>query len=328
MFAFIVRRLLAAVPVLLVASFVVFWLVSLMGDPVANHFAGRNPPVPKATIELEYARLHLHEGFFTQYYHWVTGMLSGSFGQSVQDAHANVGHDLMTRLGVTLRLIFFAMIIALILAVLTGVLSAVRQYSKLDYFFTFLGFVFLSMPAFWIAVLLKQGAIAFNDTTASRPIATIGERSIQPTPGAWNTFLDVFGHMLLPTISLAAITYAAWSRFQRASMLEVLNSDYIRLARAKGLSPRRVMIRHALRTALIPMTTVTSLGIAAVLGGAIITETVYQWNGMGQYLVDAIGNIDRNEILGWLMISGFIVVVGNLVADVLYAVLDPRIRYE
>jgi peptide/nickel transport system permease protein len=328
MLAFALRRLLAAIPVLAVASFVIFWVVSLMGDPVASQYAGRNPPVSPVLLQHEYARLHLHEGFFAQYWRWISGLVTGDFGPSVQNDRANVGHELMTRLGVTMRLVFFAMLIALVLAVITGVLSAVRQYSKTDYVFTLLGFVFLSMPAFWIAVLLKQGAIAFNDTTQTRPIATIGERSIDPPPGLWSTALDIFGHMLLPTLSLAAITYAAWSRFQRASMLEVLNSDYIRLARAKGLSPRRVMIRHALRTALIPMTTVTSLTIAAVLGGAVITETVYQWNGMGQYLVEAIGTIDRNEILGWLMVSGFIVVVGNLIADLLYAVLDPRIRYE
>lgn len=328
MLAFTLRRLLASIPILLVASFVIFWVVSLGPDPVTNLYVGRNPPVPQAVLDKEYARLHLHDGFFSQYWRWITGMLTGDFGQSVRNSRADIGDELMTRLAVTLRLVFFAILIALILAVVTGVLSAVRQYSKTDYVLTLVGFVLLSMPAFWIAVLLKQGAIAYNDTTQSRPIATIGERSIEPPPGAWNTFLDVFGHMLLPTLSLAAITYAAWSRFQRSAMLEVLNSDYIRLARAKGLSPRRVMIRHALRTALIPMTTVTSLGIAGVLGGAVITETVYQWNGMGQYLVEAILTFDRNEILGWLMVSGFIVVVGNLVADLLYAVLDPRIRYE
>jgi peptide/nickel transport system permease protein len=134
--------------------------------------------------------------------------------------------------------------------------------------------------------------------------------------------------MILPTVSLALITYAGWSRFQRASMLEVLNSDYVRLARAKGLKHRRVLVRHALRTALIPMTTVTALGIAAIIGGAIITETVYEWQGMGRFLLMEIAARDRNGTMGWLVVAGFFVVVGNLVADVLYAVLDPRIRYE
>jgi peptide/nickel transport system permease protein len=328
MFAYTLRRLLAAIPVLLAASFIVFWVSSLLGDPVQNQYGGRTPPVPRSLIEHEYERLHLNEGFFAQYWRWLTGMLTGDFGPSVQNDRINIAADLMSRLAVTLRLVFFAMLIALILAVVTGVLSAVKQYSKTDYFFTFVGFIFLAMPAFWIAVLLKQAAIAFNDTTETRPIATIGERSVPAPVGTWNTIVDVFGHMLLPTLSLAAITYAGWSRFQRAAMLEVLGSDYVRLARAKGLMPRRVMVRHALRTALIPMTTVTSLTIAAILGGAVITETVYEWNGMGRYLIDAITNIDRNEIMAWLMVSGLIVVAGNLIADLLYAVLDPRIRYE
>jgi len=139
---------------------------------------------------------------------------------------------------------------------------------------------------------------------------------------------DVFGHLVLPTISLALITYAALSRFQRASMLEVLNSDYMRLARAKGLKPRRVLVRHGLRTALIPMTTVSALGIAAIIGGAVITESVFQWNGMGNFLVKSIGTHDRYAVMGWLLVSGFFVIIGNLVADILYGILDPRIRYE
>jgi peptide/nickel transport system permease protein len=145
------------------------------------------------------------------------------------------------------------------------------------------------------------------------------------TFGRWG---DYATHLVLPTLSLALITYAAWSRFCRGSLLEVLNSDYIRLARAKGLTPRRVMLKHALRTALIPMTTVTSLTIAAIFGGAIITEDVFQWRGMGTVIINAIGARDRYVIMGWLLITGFIVVIGNIVADLLYAVLDPRIRYE
>jgi len=125
---------------------------------------------------------------------------------------------------------------------------------------------------------------------------------------------------------LGLVGYAAWSRFTRASMLEVLNSDYVRLARSKGLSPRRVLIRHALRTALIPLTTVTALDIAALLGGAIITETVFQWHGMGYLFVTALQNIDFNVMLGWLLVTAMIVIMFNLIADLLYGVLDPRIR--
>jgi peptide/nickel transport system permease protein len=326
--AYTIRRLIAAIPVLAVASFLVFWMASVLGDPVKAAFIGRNPPVPKSTIDHEYARLHLKEGFFAQYWRWIKGLLHGYFGPSVASDTTVISHEVAERLWVTLRLVFFAMLLALVLAVITGVLSAVRQYSRMDYTFTLLGFVFLSMPAFWIAVLLKQAAIAVNDATGVRFFGTFGERSSVTEPGVWNALVDITGHLILPTLSLALITYATWSRFQRASMLEVLNSDYIRLARAKGLSPRKVLIRHALRTALIPMTTVSALGIAAILGGAVITETVFEWHGMGNYLVESIFSFDRNAITAWLMVSGFIVVVGNLVADLLYGILDPRIRYE
>ena len=134
--------------------------------------------------------------------------------------------------------------------------------------------------------------------------------------------------MVLPTISLALISYAAWSRFQRASMLEVLNSDYVRLARAKGLSRRRVMVKHALRTALIPLTTVTALDLAAIIGGAVVTETVFEWRGMGDLLLNSIRTDDVYAVMAWLLVTAIVVILFNLIADLLYAVLDPRIRYD
>jgi peptide/nickel transport system permease protein len=328
MIAYAIRRVLIAIPVLLVASVIVFGLTLLTGDPVEEKYAGRNPPVPQITINNERARLHLDDPVHEQYGRWLWNLTTkGDFGPSIS-ATNDIGAELGKRTLVTLRLVIFAMVVALILAVISGVVSAVRQYSKLDYILTFFGFLFLSMPAFWVAVLLKQGALNINEATGSRIFFTIGARSTETEPGIWHTITDVFGHAILPTISLALITYAAWSRFQRSSMLEVLNSDYIRLARAKGLSPRRVLVKHALRTALIPMTTVSALAIATVIGGAVITETVFEWQGLGRYLVEAITTRDRYAVLGLLLLTGFFIVVGNLVADILYGVLDPRIRYE
>ncbi len=328
MFAYTIRRLLVSIPVLLAASFLTFWFVSLSGNPVEEKFAGRNPRPPQSTILHETQRLHLDQGFLQQYWGWLKDLVTkGYFGPSVNET-TDIGHELGVRLVVTIRLVAAAMIIALILAVITGVLSAVRQYSKTDYAFTFVGFLFLAMPSFWIAVLLKQGGIAINNATGTRTFYTLGASST-PLPDGWlNQFLDTGKHLILPTISLALITYATWSRFQRASMLEVRNSDYMRLARAKGLKPRRVLVKHGLRTALIPMTTVSALTIAGILGGAVITENVFEWQGMGKFLVNEILLRDRYGTMGWLLVSGFFVVVGNLVADLLYAVLDPRIRYE
>ena len=138
--------------------------------------------------------------------------------------------------------------------------------------------------------------------------------------------LVAIGHLILPTVVLAMSSYASWSRFQRSSMLDVLNSDYLRLAKAKGLSRRKVMVRHGLRTALIPLTTQVTLDVAAILGGAVLTETVFGWQGMGSMLINGINNQDTNVILAWLVVSAIIVIAFNLIADLLYAVLDPRIR--
>jgi glutathione transport system permease protein len=328
MLAYTIRRLLVSIPVLLAASFLVFWLVSLSGDPVQEKFAGRFPRPPQSTIDHETHRLYLDRGFFEQYWIWLKNLvLHGYFGPSVNQT-TDIGHELLTRMGVTLRLVAAAMLIALVLAVITGVLSATKQYSLLDYFFTFLGFVFLAMPSFWIAGLLKQGGITYNEATTTRTFFTIGANSTPPPVGTGAQVLDALLHLILPTISLSLITYAAWSRFQRASMLEVLNSDYIRLARAKGLKPRRVLVKHALRTALIPMTTVSALTIAGILGGAVITERVFEWQGMGRFLTTEIILRDRYGTMGWLLLTGLVVVLGNLIADLLYGVLDPRIRYE
>jgi peptide/nickel transport system permease protein len=327
MFAYTVRRLAAAVPILIAATFIVFWLISLTVDPVREEFAGLNPPPPQATIDLERHRLNLDRGFFAQYFEWLKNLVThGTFGPALNPA-TDINSELWHRLGVTMRLIVVAMAVALVLAVVTGVLSAYRQYTRFDYAATFLGFLFLAMPTFWIAQLLKTGAIAFNDATGTRIFFTIGDKSDIPPNGWWNEFLDIGGHMILPTLSLALITFAAWSRFQRAAMLDVLNSDYIRLARAKGLKPRQVLIRHGLRTALIPMTTASALTIATIFGGAVITETVFQWQGMGKFLVQSVLTHDRNATMAWLVVAGTFVIVGNVIADLLYAALDPRIRY-
>lgn len=323
MLVYTLRRLAISIPVLIVSTFVVFVFSSFSGDPL-EPLKLRNPPVPPATIAAEAHRLHLDQPLIPRYFEWLGGLLRGDFGPSVSTT-LQVGPELGSRLLITLRLIVLAMVIALILAIIVGVVTAVRQYSGLDYTATFLGFLFLSMPAFWFAILLKQAGIAINNATGTQVFYTIGDRSVY-TQGS--VVADVLGHMILPTISLALISYASWSRFQRASMLEVLGSDYIRLARAKGLSNAVVMRRHALRTALIPLTTVTALDIAAIIGGAVLTETVFQWHGMGDLVITAIRNHDTYVLLGWLLVSATFVILFNLLADLLYAVLDPRIRYD
>jgi peptide/nickel transport system permease protein len=324
--AFTIRRVLISIPVLFASSILVFIIGKLDGDPL-DDLKTRHPPVPQQTILNEEHRLWLDRSWPEQYWLWLKGLvLHGDFGPGVHSAD-NIGSELGAHMWVTVRLIVASVLIALLLAVITGVISAVRQYSTFDYTATFFGFLFFSMPIFWFAVLLKSAGIWFNENVNSDTFFTIGDKSVfLDNNSAFSQAQDILGHLILPTIALGLGIYAGWTRFTRASMLEVLNSDYVRLARAKGISSRRVLVKHALRNALIPLTTVTALDIAALLGGAIITETVFQWNGMGALFRDALTDRDVHLLMGWLMITASIVIIFNLIADLLYGVLDPRIR--
>ncbi len=330
MIAYAIRRLLISIPVLIVSSFLVFAMIANSGDPL-DALRVTNPPTPPETIALEAQRLYLDLPWYERYWVWLTNIVQGDFGPSV-NVREDINAEIWSRMWVTLRLVLLAMLVALILAIVVGVTSAVKQYSKVDYTATFFGFLFLATPSFWLAILLKEAGIFANQADGdpeSRIFYTYGERSVfLEDPTAWNQAADVAGHMILPTISLSLITFASWSRFQRSSMLEVLSSDYIRLARAKGLRWRKVLIRHGLRTALIPLTTVSALDFAGILGGAVITETIFGWAGMGQYLIDSIRTRDVYALMAWLLLAGTIVIIVNLIADLLYGVLDPRIRHE
>lgn len=330
MIAYVIRRLLISIPVLLLSSFLVFTMVANSGDPL-EALRVTNPPTPPETIALEAHRLHLDLPWYERYWVWLTGVVQGDLGPSV-NAREDINFEIWSRFGITIRLVLIAMGLALVLAIVAGVTSAVRQYSKVDYSVTFFGFLFLAMPSFWLAILLKEAGIFANQVDgdpSSRIFYTYGDRSAYlDDPSAWNRFTDVAGHMILPTVALALITFASWSRFQRSSMLEVLGSDYIRLARAKGLRWRKVLTKHALRTALIPLVTVSALDFAGILGGAVITETIFGWHGMGQYLIDSIRTRDAYALMAWLLVAGAAVVIVNLIADLLYGVLDPRIRHD
>src|SRR4051795_5440063 len=328
MLFFTIRRIISSVFVLLASSFLVFALCAASFDPLAK-FRQRQPPPTQQSLDALAHSMGLDKPFLQRYWDWLSGVLHGDFGKTI--AGTPVNQQLWTRAGVTSRMIIAAMILAVVLAVIVGVIGAVRQYKPSDYAFTFVSYVLIALPTFWFAVLLKEFlAVKINQAFGKQVLYTIGEE----TPGIkqfatsnWELWSDRLGHLVLPTLSLALLSFAAWSRFQRASMLDVLGSDYMRLARAKGLTYRRTVYKHGLRNALIPLTTVVALGIGTLFGSAVITETVFVWNGMGRYLLeDGIGNNDTNVVLGWLIVSAAVIVLFNLIADILYAVLDPRIR--
>jgi peptide/nickel transport system permease protein len=326
---FIVRRLLISIPVLIASSVLVFLMVSAAGDPLAPLRA--NPNVSQSAIDARRHDLHLDKPLPQRFAIWSGNLVQGDFGNDLNGR--DVRQQLFARLGVTLRLVLVSQVLALVLAIGAGVLAAVRQYTFSDYVVTFTGFLFISTPLFWFAGVLKEYvAIRLNNGldslfhTERRYIFTVGDKTPDFVGSFGARMADYAGHLLLPTLAIAAVTYAAWSRFQRASMLEVLSSDYMRLARAKGLPWRRVLVRHGLRTALIPLTTVVAINVGLIIGGAVITEKVFSWHGLGDLIVRAAYDRDVNVMLGWLMLSAVAIILANLVADILYAYLDPRIR--
>jgi peptide/nickel transport system permease protein len=323
MAGFILRRLAISIPLIALASFLVFVLVAVSGDPLGELRA--NPSITEAQIEARRHELGLDRPLLARYTDWATGAVTGDFGRSSQD-NEPVVDKLARAITVTLRLLGAALSLAVLLGVAIGVAAALRQYSRFDYASTFFAFVFFSMPVFWLAAVLKDVGIRLNEALGFRLFFTIGEKDPTVAGGFLDVFGDRLGHMILPVLALILIQVAGWSRYQRASMLDVLSADYVRTARAKGLSPGKVILRHTLRNALIPIVTLVAIDFGLLMSGAVITETVFAWNGMGRLLLDGLLDRDTNVVQAWLLVSAAMVVLFNLLADVAYGYLDPRIR--
>jgi peptide/nickel transport system permease protein len=503
MASFIIRRLIASIFVLFAATFLMYILTSFAGDPL-DELRQSSAPNKAQLIEARTKLLNLDVPPPLRYFLWLGALFRGDFGVSVQNQPVNVllGNAITS----TLTLVTTATVVAILLGLTVGIVSALRQYSGFDYSVTLVSFLFFSLPIFWVAVLLKQyGAIRLNDwlgdptisvpviigislvagvlwmsiiggpwkrrwlvlgvsaaataavltflsvtewfsdpsigivvyaalalsiaigitaistglrnrralyaslivalvgvalyfpmmnyilngmtlwfflllavlavvvsgavgwfmgapdrapvmrTTAivgflcaaiialdkymsywqayanssrvrGRPIATVGAS----TPGLGGNFwvqgIDLFTHLLLPTIAIILISFASYTRYSRASLLEVMNQDYIRTARAKGLTPRTVVVRHAFRNALIPITTIIAFDVGAIIGGAVVTETVFGWSGMGRLFVDGLRAVDPNPVMAFFVVTGTLAVLFNLIADLVYAALDPRIK--
>lgn len=495
MFFFILRRILVSIPILAASSLLTFWLVTLSGDPLAQYRQSTDPNREQTMAKMR-ELLELDKPFFERYFDWVTGLFSGDFGLNRDGQEVSV--LLKQAAGTTFRLIVIATILSIVIGLIVGIVSAVRQYSLIDYTSTFMAFLFFSLPLFWVAVLLKEfGAIRFNDyleapglsrngiialavigaiivaglaggslkrraiagagaavvsaialIAADRaewltnpglswpviiiaslgagvlaamifaPLSTtrvlasgvtaalagvVGARAMDPwlddlswtklflltvfslatgavigavlggvidrtaairagmaatmmtgaivgfdrfisawNPGRtiatidpktpnldvpfWETMVDYFGHQVLPSLALALGGFAGYMRYTRASMLETLGSDYVRTAKAKGLPATQVVMRHAFRTALIPVMTVVAISFATLIEGAVITEQVFNWKGMGTLFIKGLQEVDPYPVMGFLVITSVSIVVMNAVADIMYAYLDPRIR--
>jgi peptide/nickel transport system permease protein len=324
MLTYIVRRLLYSIVVLVSASFITFTFVAISGDPLANLRA--DPRQTRAHLnQLAHAH-HLDEPVVKRYWIWVKDATTNRFGTTLL-GNQPILPNLWRVMKNTMQLVITAELIAIVLAVGIGVLSALRQYSFFDYSATTFSFLGLATPLFWLALMLQIGVVQIFEHTGHRlfPIANLN--SIDPGEGI-HFWIDRAHHLVLPVMVLMVASIATYSRFMRASMLEVINSDYVRTARAKGVVERRVTMRHAFRNALIPIVTVVAINFGALIGGAIITETVFSLDGMGLYFINALGQNDPYPVMAWLMITATTIILFNLVADILYGILDPRVRYD
>jgi len=323
MLGFVARRLFYSLPVLLASSALIFFSVSAIGDPLAA--LRQNPLVSRVTLDNIAKRKHLNDPIPVQYAYWLEDAVTNRFGSPLLQPGTRIWDDLKRVLPHTVQLVVLSEIFALLLGVGIGVYSAVRQYSVFDYGATIFSFLGFAVPAFWLALMLQTLFTNVFLKWHVRIFYTSGLSSPDPGHGV-HFWIDRLQHLAIPAMTLTFLTTALYSRYMRAAMLEVVNSDYVRTARAKGLAEARVIFRHALRNALIPLVTVSTLNIGSLLGGAVITETIFQLDGMGPYFIQNLLGQDTYSVMAWLMVTGAIVILFNLVADVAYGFLDPRIR--
>jgi len=314
---FVLRRLLQAIPTLIGVGIIAFVLLHIAPGGPAIALAGENAaPARVAQISHE---LGLDKPPLTQLYIWFSGLLHGDLGYSYQ-RQASVGSLIAQRLPQTLLLMGSALLVSILIAVPLGVVQAARRNTAFDRIASIAVFVAWSMPTFWFGTLLIA---IFAVSLRWFPVG--GLQTIDTASFDWPTRI---AHLLLPAATLAIISVAGWSRYIRGSMIEQLREDYARTAIAKGLAPRAVLFRHVLRNALIPFITILGTSLPALFGGAIITEQIFAYPGMGQLFWQSATDRDFSTLLGMTMITGALVVLGNLLADVLYGVVDPRVRYD
>ena len=340
---YIIRRFLQAIPLLFIISVALFVLMQNVGDPLAT--MGGRRPTRREDRERLTRQLGLDKPVYVQYLYWLIGndwtkvdldgdgvaetqgtrkgVLRGDFGTSLVDKQPSL-KLIWERLPNTLLLMGAYEIVVILGALVVGIYSAVRQYSLTDHVVTAISFVLYSMPIFFIA-LLSMYLFAVNFKKWGMPyFPTVG--MFEPESG--KTVAQVAWHMVLPVMSLALISLAGYSRYMRSTMLEVLGQDYIRTAKSKGLGSRYVLFVHALKNASLPLVTIIGLDLPSLLAGAIVTERIFAWPGMGRLFLDHVQRVDTPVVMAILMLVSVAVIVFQLLADITYAWLDPRIRYN
>lgn len=316
MFPYIIRRLLIAVPVLLGVTIFTFFIVNLApGNPVEMYV---NPDTTQAEIELKKEALGLNDPIYIQYVRWLGNLVTGDFGYSYATYEPVLGM-VSSRIGPTLLLMGTALCLAYLIAIPIGVLSATKQYSWMDYLTTSASFLGISIPHFFLGLgFIYIFAVQLN-------ILPTGGMN---TLGGDESFIDTLKHLILPALVLGAGIAGRMVRYVRSSMLDILGQDYLRTARSKGLREFFVINKHAFRNALIPIITVVGIDVSVLIGGAVVTEQIFQWPGLGQLTIQSIGSRDYPTLMAINFLAAIAVLTSNLLADIMYSVADPRIKYD
>lgn len=340
---YIIRRLLQAIPLLLIVSAVLFILMNAMGDPLAS-FGGRRRIRSQDRARLT-RQLGLDKPIPVQFAIWLVGndwmdvdldgdgvpdekgtrrgILRGDWGKSFMEKRP-VREIIAERLPNTLILMLTSEVVILVFSLFIGIYSALRQYSLLDHIATALSFIGYSMPIFWLALMMMFIFAVYFKRWGLPYFPTVGMYDLS----VGKTIPQVVWHMVLPVATMSIMSIAAYSRFIRGSMLEVISQDYIRTAEAKGLSERMILVGHALKNAALPLVTIVGMDLPILLGGAVVTESIFAWPGMGRLFWDAATDTDIPVLMGVLMLISVAVVIFQLITDITYTFFDPRIRYE
>ncbi len=317
---YIIQRVIVSIPIFFGITMIVFALYALApGDPLAM-LLGERAMLEMTAEELEAAResLGLNDPWWGRYISWLSRAVRGDLGYPLTGGYT-VMELLQQRIGPTLLLMATAFAVSLLAGVPMGIVMALKQYSWIDYLVTVLAFAQLSIPSFFLALGAMYVFSLKLDIFPTSGLQTIGEPF-----SLW----DRIHHLIMPSFILAAYFAGVWARYTRSSMLETMHLEFVTTARAKGLRERVVVVRHALRNALLPMITVASLSLGQLLGGSIIIETIFQWPGLGMLGWQATLNREYPILMGIILIASTMVLASNLLADILYAVADPRIRYD
>lgn len=317
---YLIRRILISFPLFLGVTLIVFALYALSpGDPIVN-IIGYDAYLRMPTEDIEKIRHQygFDQPWLVRYFRWLGNALQGDLGYPLKGS-MTVAEHLGERIPPTLLLMGASLLLAVVIGIPMGIIMALRQYSLLDYGLTIVAFAQLSLPSFFVGLgLIYIFALKFDI------LPTYGMQTI----GAPFSLVDRLRHLIMPATILGVFEAGMWARYTRASMLEVMRSDYVTTARAKGLQERVVILRHIFRNALLPLVTIITLSLPGLLGGAVITETIFQWPGMGMLSWKATTTRDYPMLMGITLLSATMILVSNLIADLVYAMVDPRIRYD